>query len=528
MKEFLSLFSFEKENYEKIKTEAWNQNWKAFLYYTAISFFAFSAVTIVSYIFAGLKINTAVYLAYSLCSLFFFISSILYKHENIKARQAFVYLFFIMFLSFGIITCTFINPDKLAVGYIVFMIAIPLLFKCRAIGMNGTVFISFLLFIPIAKNTQSKEVFVSNLLNVISYGTLSMIITSVIMKSKLQKLLYKYENESLEQLNLEEKQIIKNYEGFIMDMVKYASSEGNPDKVINQIMEYIGEKLHSDRAYIFERNKNGSFDNTYEWCRPGVSKEIDNLQDVPFEGLIDEWYRQFEKSNNIIIYDLENDKKISERLYDTLKPQGIHSLVTGAIMIEGKMIGFYGVDNPPKESIEQISELIGMMEFVISFMIRLRNNSADLEYNANHDQLTGCRNRKALEWVYTHEINDKTPLGVLMCDLNGLKKVNDLQGHDAGDQFIARTAQILKGIYGEENVYRMGGDEFVALVMNTTIKECEEKYQLAKLQLGTTASLGTAYKETMDVDFDNVLKIADIEMYKQKDEFYQHMRKSNI
>ena len=45
--------------------------------------------------------------------------------------------------------------------------------------------------------------------------------------------------------------------------------------------------MTADRAYIFEQNDRGTFDNTYEWCKAGVSKEKDNLQDVPYEGIIE-------------------------------------------------------------------------------------------------------------------------------------------------------------------------------------------------------------------------------------------------
>ena len=117
-------------------------------------------------------------------------------------------------------------------------------------------------------------------------------------------------------------------------------------------------------------------------------------------------------------------------------------------------------------------------------------------------------------------------LAVVMCDLNGLKEVNDRQGHDAGDRFILRTAEILKSVFGEEKVYRMGGDEFIAVLTNISKTDLEEKIELAGIQLGSTASIGIAYKETMDTDFDSVLKIADAEMYKQKNQYYVTTGKS--
>lgn len=75
-----------------------------------------------------------------------------------------------------------------------------------------------------------------------------------------------------------------NHEEFITEMIRYASSAESPDRIINQILQYICQNLRSDRAYIFEDNLDGTYSNTYEYCREGVSAEIENLQNVPYNG----------------------------------------------------------------------------------------------------------------------------------------------------------------------------------------------------------------------------------------------------
>ncbi len=84
-------------------------------------------------------------------------------------------------------------------------------------------------------------------------------------------------------------------------------------------------------------------------------KEKDNFQDVPYEGVIETWFAQYQESNNVIIHDIEECKKTSEAIYERLKPQGVNTLVTEPIKINGKMVGFYGVDNPPEEKLHEIS-----------------------------------------------------------------------------------------------------------------------------------------------------------------------------
>lgn len=83
-----------------------------------------------------------------------------------------------------------------------------------------------------------------------------------------------------------------NHEEFITEMIRYASSAESPDRIINQILQYICQNLRSDRAYIFEDNLDGTYSNTYEYCREGVSAEIENLQNVPYDGMLEAWFTE--------------------------------------------------------------------------------------------------------------------------------------------------------------------------------------------------------------------------------------------
>ena len=515
----LSLFTSRRGDYEKVKQDIWEENWKAMRLYSVVALVAFGLITLVSVFSLSIGEIKWVYLAYAILSLAYFCIS-RSQLRSFLGKELVVYSFFAALLLFGIITGTLITPEEITVNYIVFMVAAPLLFTARAAVMNGLILSSMLLYIGIAFFTQHNPILSKNLVDVILYGVLSILLTAAMMRSKLQRILYHKEMETLEVSKHESQERILNYERFFTDMVRYAASEESPDKVLNQLVEYIGQCVNAERAYIFEQNDHGTFDNTYEWCKAGVSKEKDNLQDVPYEGIIETWFAQYQESNNIIIHDIEAYKKTSEAIYELLKPQGVNTLVTGPIKINGKMVGFYGVDNPPEEKLHEISGLIDMIEFMISFMIRLRENADALEHSALYDQLTDCKNRKALDWAYTDNLEKYFPLAVVMCDLNGLKEINDQKGHDAGDKFIVQTAQTLKAVFGKRHVYRLGGDEFIAVLPNITHLAFQKLLESAKSKLGTTASLGTAINGTMDTDFESLLKAADAEMYENKKQYY--------
>ena len=215
-------------------------------------------------------------------------------------------------------------------------------------------------------------------------------------------------------------------------------------------------------------------------------------------------------------------------MYQILKPQGIKTLVTGPIEINGKYIGFYGVDNPPAAYMNNTSVLINMMEFVISMMIRLRDYAKVVERSATHDQLTNCKNRRAMQWVYYTEFDKEQSMMVMMCDLNGLKKINDTKGHGFGDRYICDAVEILNACFETENVYRVGGDEFVVILMGAKPEQIEqytEKLNMYQELKKISMSFGFAYRHNAKEPFDNLLREADRKMYQEKEKYYREMDK---
>ena len=106
-------------------------------------------------------------------------------------------------------------------------------------------------------------------------------------------------------------------------------------------------------------------------------------------------------------------------------------------------------------------------------------------------------------------------------DLNGLKRVNDQFGHRAGDELIVRAAMAAAEVFAED-VYRVGGDEFVVLRFGITQEEfavrtgqLREKMQENQVN----ASIGTVWRETAG-DLEELLRCADESMYGEKKQYY--------
>ena len=134
-----------------------------------------------------------------------------------------------------------------------------------------------------------------------------------------------------------------------------AESEDDLAKVIQQILQAIGEYTGADRVYIFDwaNDLHDSMNNTYEWCAEDVRAEIDSLQDVPVT-LLPTWMEQFYKKEPVIIDDLEKTKASAPQEYEILKVQSIHSLIAVPIFTSCGLKGFVGIDNP-REGHDEIS-----------------------------------------------------------------------------------------------------------------------------------------------------------------------------
>ncbi|MEE1029151.1 MAG: diguanylate cyclase [Agathobacter sp.] len=297
-----------------------------------------------------------------------------------------------------------------------------------------------------------------------------------------------------------------------------------PDKSIDVLLEYLGKALKGERTYVFERNENGCDDNTYEWVANGVTPEIDNLQNLPAE-ICANWYQKFSENKKILIEDLEDIKEEDPLQYENLYRQNIHSLTVVPLYDAGKIIGFYGVDNPPGESMDYAQNMLEIVGHFIVSCLKRRNLLKELQKMSYCDQLTGIGNRHALyEYIEDMELNES--VGVVYCDITSLKKVNDQQGHAAGDRLIYRACQCLKDSFAGYGLFRMGGDEFLAICPQIDEDELGDK--INDLRESTNKNdvimaVGFVWKDKGHGKLEKLLTEAESMMYDDKAAYYKRM-----
>lgn len=183
---------------------------------------------------------------------------------------------------------------------------------------------------------------------------------------------------------------------------------------------------------------------------------------------------------------------------------------------------------------DEKNNLVHVVAISRDMTVRLKYEER-LKYLASHDFLTSLKNRRSfkekLAAAWKEFTINKQGLALLMIDIDHFKDVNDEYGHDAGDYVLAQFAQRLKEVIGKDGViFRFGGDEFAALMENTTKEkvvnfiesfqeELKEPWEVNPGSLDITSSIGIAF---INVSLDEEItdgrftKIADQALYEAK------------
>ncbi len=315
----------------------------------------------------------------------------------------------------------------------------------------------------------------------------------------------------------------QNMEMLINEGLRIALRASTPDQSLQIALEYMGKALSGERTYIFEKNQKGSVDNTYEWAASGVSQTKNLLQNQSPE-IYANWYREFTKGRNIEIEDVEQIREEDPLQYENLKKLNVHSLVAVPLYDDTRLIGFYGVGNPPEKFLDYALDMLQIMGHFIVSSLKRRNLVRQLEEMSYHDQLTQFGNRHAMN-EYLSRLEQGVSLGVVFCDVTGLKRVNDTDGHKAGDQLILRACNSLKRIFSDYGLFRIGGDELLVLcrgISETTLSQKIERLRQDLYESSVVMAVGAVWEaDGTAISMDSLLSKAEGLMYKDKSLYYR-------
>lgn len=331
-----------------------------------------------------------------------------------------------------------------------------------------------------------------------------------------------------------QKQELKNMldvQTLITNCVRMLYAVDDLDQTINAVLTQIGEFLVSDRAYVFEI-KDELMNNTHEWTAPGISPQLKKLQQLDLS-LISDWLPFFEKNDCIIIDDVEQLQKTNPAAYATLHAQEITSLIAAPIFLDNKLAGYIGIDNYDSEKIKNSSYLLLSMSIFLSYAIRHRNHVDMLHRLSYHDLLTNALNRNAFMDVLSQfRPGQYASAGIIYIDINGMKEINDFYGHHQGDKILITTVAKVFNLFKPDELFRIGGDEFVIITYDLTETDFYEKFNLLrnifceKTNLPFSIATGSCWVKSPS-DLNSLLQQADSAMYTDKKKFYYGKEKTS-
>ena len=206
-------------------------------------------------------------------------------------------------------------------------------------------------------------------------------------------------------------------------------------------------------------------------------------------------------------------RSISDTSLTTSKRQIAFTLIVSAILFSGLLLMLKTLSNKDLEAEKE--------------------NTKNFRDMANTDSMTGVRNKHAytdaetyLNQMIKDNLIDK--LGIIVCDINGLKHVNDTKGHAAGDQLIKDASSLICEHFNHGAVYRIGGDEFAVIlqekgfdtmheVLADINREVEENLKKNKV----VVSVGYSELTSDDQLVHDVFERADKMMYERKQQLKQ-------
>ena len=186
-------------------------------------------------------------------------------------------------------------------------------------------------------------------------------------------------------------------------------------------------------------------------------------------------------------------------------------------------------ENEIKSLSDAVVQMTEDMREYVKDIISAEKKAASMEQLANHDSLTGVRNKTAYNSMIL-QIADEKKVGLAIVDLNYLKRINDNHGHDKGDLAIKNLCSHICNVFSHSPVFRIGGDEFVVILKGKDYDNFESLYALFNETMEknfrdssmepwnkVSAAIGVAFREEGE-DLDSLFKRADSAMYSRKKE----------
>lgn len=249
---------------------------------------------------------------------------------------------------------------------------------------------------------------------------------------------------------------------------------------------------------------------------------------IPYE-LVKTWEPMIGVSNDVIVtnpYEMDALEKRNPVWVSSMREYYVKTLLLIPLKRGKQIIGYLYAINFDVQKVFEIKELAELMSHFIGTELSNHYLMNKLDAMSHTDALTGVGSRRAMLEII-EELNTMEPAfpyGIVNMDVNGLKKVNDEEGHEVGDQYIVRAAELMKQVFDPKTIYRSGGDEFIVILRDVSEKALEQKAEAMRQIQENDEQISIAVGEFWNdgtVPLQEALQEADNAMYEEKRKYHQ-------
>ncbi len=295
-------------------------------------------------------------------------------------------------------------------------------------------------------------------------------------------------------------------------------------KNIELALELIGQMTGAQYVFFKILGDNGE-EKIYQWIKEESDQPKIRIPQERVHFFMHYFYFK-DGSGSIFMPNIEELKVVAPSSYELLKEKGVTSLMAVPVNdVSGRLIGVLGVcnmDSGCKDA--HILEAVRISFAMLYHNIRSYNIIREM---GTIDLLTGLLNRNCYQKnLPNYPKLQYESLACVYCDVNGLHELNNSQGHEAGDEMLREVAMTIRNQFGDTHSYRIGGDEFVAFVLDADMENVAKQSEAIakKLQVSDYyVSIGISIGRPGNLDqMEELVKKAETEMYEAKRIFYEN------
>ena len=256
-------------------------------------------------------------------------------------------------------------------------------------------------------------------------------------------------------------------------------------------------------------------------------KSLESIIDDGFYEIAESWEGTIAGSNCLVVknaQDMEVVKQRNPRWFESLTASSVESIVLFPLKLHGDLLGYMWAMNFAPDDSTMIKEALELATLGLASEISNYQLFGQLKVLSSKDMLTGVQNRNEMNnRIAALESDCSSPIGVAYADLNGLKTVNDREGHSAGDQMLKNGAKALLKAFSADEVFRAGGDEFAIITPGVSEDELARRAETVRQAAHDAGGVEFAIGYCIADDGPSIrtaLIEADARMYEDKRAYY--------